>query len=310
MYELIFRNRHRFAFAFRKSIILLILALFVQYSWANPNKIRIPKLNPTVAEALKHIEPQTEYRFSWDRTFDINKIVELKSSTLSFDELMGAILKGTNKTYVVTDGFVLIKEAPQVVSPQKVSGEHVVFVSKEIERLQTIEGNVTIAESDMPAINVVVTIEGTNQSYTTTTDGRGYFVEPKLPAGDYKVNFSHLDYDAKYFIVTIKEGEDKRLEVSLFPHQNIEQVAIPVSNKIEFSSKNLTLALNSKMKQRLPAFALKTNLIYGALTTLNLGFEVRLSKRSTLDVPFSYNPWVFSDNKRLNHIMVQPEYRL
>ncbi len=53
----------------------------------------------------------------------------------------------------------------------------------------------------------------------------------------------------------------------------------------------------------------KTNLLYDATTTVNLGVEARLGVRSTLDVPVSYNPWTFSDNRQFKVIMAQPEYR-
>ncbi|MDR0295635.1 MAG: DUF3575 domain-containing protein, partial [Prevotellaceae bacterium] len=48
-------------------------------------------------------------------------------------------------------------------------------------------------------------------------------------------------------------------------------------------------------KHLLPVFALKTNILYDALTNINLGFEVRLGNYLTLDVPVNYNPWVFTD---------------
>ena len=40
----------------------------------------------------------------------------------------------------------------------------------------------------------------------------------------------------------------------------------------------------------LPKFAVKTNALYWATTTANLGFEVGLSKKLTLDVSGNYNP--------------------
>ena len=48
----------------------------------------------------------------------------------------------------------------------------------------------------------------------------------------------------------------------------------------------------------MPKFAIKTNALYWATTTANLGFEVGLSKKLTLDVSGNYNPW-----------LVQPELR-
>lgn len=59
----------------------------------------------------------------------------------------------------------------------------------------------------------------------------------------------------------------------------------------------------------MPEFAIKTNALYWATTTVNLGFEVGLSKKMTLDVSGNYNPWKFSDNKQIKHWLVQPELR-
>ncbi len=62
-------------------------------------------------------------------------------------------------------------------------------------------------------------------------------------------------------------------------------------------------------KTKLPAIGIKTNLLYDATTTLNLGAEFRLGRKLTLDVPVSYNPWTFDNNKKWKHLLVQPELR-
>jgi hypothetical protein len=56
-------------------------------------------------------------------------------------------------------------------------------------------------------------------------------------------------------------------------------------------------------------FALKTNVLYDATTTINAGMEVKLSHKLTLDVSGSYNPWEFSEYRRIKHWMMQPEFR-
>lgn len=43
-------------------------------------------------------------------------------------------------------------------------------------------------------------------------------------------------------------------------------------------------------KTYLPKFAIKTNALYWATSTPNLGFEVALAKKLTLDVSGNYNP--------------------
>ena len=55
--------------------------------------------------------------------------------------------------------------------------------------------------------------------------------------------------------------------------------------------------------------AVKTNLIYDATTTLNLGLEGRLAPRWTLDVSATWNPWTFADNRKWKQLLVQLEAR-
>ncbi len=62
-------------------------------------------------------------------------------------------------------------------------------------------------------------------------------------------------------------------------------------------------------KMVLPDMAIKSNLLYAATTTLNLGIEIGLAEKWTLDISANFNPWKFSDNVRLRHWMVQPEVR-
>lgn len=54
--------------------------------------------------------------------------------------------------------------------------------------------------------------------------------------------------------------------------------------------------------------AVKTNLLYDATTTLNLGFEFGLSEKTTLDISGNYNPWKFG-KARWRHGLIQPEFR-
>ena len=55
--------------------------------------------------------------------------------------------------------------------------------------------------------------------------------------------------------------------------------------------------------------AIKTNALYFTTATFNAGVDARLSKKWTLDVSAGYNPFTFSGNKKLKHVLVQPEAR-
>lgn len=54
---------------------------------------------------------------------------------------------------------------------------------------------------------------------------------------------------------------------------------------------------------------IKNNLLYDATLTPNLGLEIGMGKRYTLDTNVGWNPFTFSDKKSIKHWMVQPELR-
>lgn len=55
--------------------------------------------------------------------------------------------------------------------------------------------------------------------------------------------------------------------------------------------------------------AIKTNLFYDATATVNLGVEVGLAPKWTLDISGNYNAWNFKDNRKWKHWLAQPEAR-
>lgn len=57
--------------------------------------------------------------------------------------------------------------------------------------------------------------------------------------------------------------------------------------------------------------AMKTNLLYWGTTTPNVGLEVALADRWTLELEGGYNPWTFNEktNQKAKHWLVSPEVR-
>lgn len=56
-------------------------------------------------------------------------------------------------------------------------------------------------------------------------------------------------------------------------------------------------------------FALKTNIIYDATATINLGAEIGLAPKWSLDLSGNYNAWSKNDYTKWKHWMAQPEVR-
>lgn len=56
-------------------------------------------------------------------------------------------------------------------------------------------------------------------------------------------------------------------------------------------------------------FAVKTNLLYDATGTVNLGIEAGLAPRWTFDLSGNYNGWTMPQGRLYKHALVQPEFR-
>lgn len=55
--------------------------------------------------------------------------------------------------------------------------------------------------------------------------------------------------------------------------------------------------------------AVKTNILYDATTTPNLGAEMSVGKKSSVQLFYGLNPWKYGNNKKLRHWSLMPEYR-
>lgn len=56
-------------------------------------------------------------------------------------------------------------------------------------------------------------------------------------------------------------------------------------------------------------YAVKSNLLAGATATLNLGAEIGVAPKWTIDLSGSYNNWSKDENVKWKHFLVQPEAR-
>lgn len=80
------------------------------------------------------------------------------------------------------------------------------------------------------------------------------------------------------------------------------------NDKINRLAMALLFVATGWITSRAQEVAVKTNLLYDATTTLNLGVEVGLGDKMTLDISGNYNPWRFH-NFRIKHGLIQPELR-
>ncbi len=59
----------------------------------------------------------------------------------------------------------------------------------------------------------------------------------------------------------------------------------------------------------LPRWGIKTNLLYDATATINLGVEVRTGYHTSVELAGNYNNWTFKNDRKWKHYLLQPEFR-
>lgn len=56
-------------------------------------------------------------------------------------------------------------------------------------------------------------------------------------------------------------------------------------------------------------YAVKTNTLFWAVATPNIALEAAFNHKITADMQVAYNPWTYSDDRKLRFWLVQPEVR-
>lgn len=71
----------------------------------------------------------------------------------------------------------------------------------------------------------------------------------------------------------------------------------------------LSLFLFSSFMAGAQKYALKTNILYDATASPNLGVEIGIAPKWTAELSGGLNLWKFSNNKQWRHYLIQPEVR-
>jgi long-subunit fatty acid transport protein len=77
-------------------------------------------------------------------------------------------------------------------------------------------------------------------------------------------------------------------------------------NKIFFSLLLCILTISAVYSQKI---AVKSNVLYDATGTINVGGEYAINKKMSANLSVNYNGWALKEPQMWKHIMVQPEFR-
>lgn len=82
-----------------------------------------------------------------------------------------------------------------------------------------------------------------------------------------------------------------------------------MAKHVTYRLRLLIVAMLVAVSANAQQLGLKTNLLYWATTTPNVGLELQTGRKHSVQAFYGINPWKFNDNKSIRHWVVQPEYR-
>lgn len=154
--------------------------------------------------------------------------------------------------------------------------------------------------------------------YTYSIDGKHIFItrkdEPRPARQTYVLPPNRLRSSINPDATAPLSEDERRILI----RPGVDSTYNVISHTIADSILRVNLRIDSNhtnpVNHRSPAWALKTNLLYGGATlTPNLAVEIGLGRRTSLELSASYHPWKREnndpDNKKFVHSIYRPEFR-
>lgn len=296
-----------------KSLLLFILVITtIVHANAQENIIKLPLDRMPAESIIDEIKAQTPYRFILrSDELELNRTIHLTSTTISVREALDAILAGTEKSYLL-DGNYIVLPAHGIIENHAT-----------LDNPGKITGIVSNSTGDTRLIEVNVELSGSR--FHTTTDQQGAFSITGIPAGRHYLRF-HQSGKTKYVEVTVKPDTETRIEVrfSTYAYDAETQPgtiystrANPIRTPESYAAEARYIEpplpgtytfvpIDRRMRDYQPRAAIKTNFLYWATTTVNVGLELYLSPKWSLNLHTGFNPW---EKLGYKHWLVQPEVR-
>lgn len=83
-------------------------------------------------------------------------------------------------------------------------------------------------------------------------------------------------------------------------------ICLRLTKKHFVTAISLFIFINISFSQNI---GVKTNLVYWSTTTPNIGVELALSNKKSIDIVTGLNTFTFNNNRKLKHLIIQPDIR-
>ncbi len=276
------KYRHAAAIWVSRAFIAAVLIAMPPAAMAlgqNP-QISIYGTDIPVGDLIRRIEIQSGYTFAYNKSaLDLSRRVTLHASQADMKDVLNQVLKDSGFTYIL-------------------SNKHIILLP--------------VKEQDGKQQTVQIPPSPRAQARQETAQSTLNAETPMFPAHSQPVAEPVAVQTTPLHDLPVVKAEEAYVEIvddqvyMVIPGQQIVSMGDMATKA---SSMTEPLDLKTPNIPQSPRWALKTNLLLDATTTMNLGFEVRISPRWTMELTGSYNPWSWANNRKWKSIIVQPEFR-
>lgn len=290
MYFTATKYRNKSSLLKKMSLLCIALVLAITAGIAQEQRITFSRQDISRREAVNQIKNQTGYYFAINHTsFNDNAPVYFTSLTLPLREAMNQLLSGTNLTFMIKDSQILI------------------FGTGDEEMKEDIKEEKKVTSS-VPYTPPVYNYreDRRNSSYIPGFDQEVKAFNNKRYNSDLNRQQNTLINRSSVTTETLKRETRKSATGG---RSRVQSHQLPL-----IYTDNILPDYSSYLRGPSSRFAVKVNAVYGlAALTPNLGLEVGLSPKTTLDLTVGWNPFnkegTEESNKKFNHLLIKPELR-
>ena len=272
------------------SLVLTLLLCASTLHAQDDRHIRLAGEQFTIGELIQGIEQQADITImNVSPNVNRGEVVRHTASPEFIRDVVDQVLAGTAHVFRSSATYTVI-----VVERTDAGGRRVfeqVFVDTATGRITGIDdifGDAALGARAGTIEDMLVTQVLSGRTYTYHSSGTYTIIT---------VMVSDMGrYVPRHIVVDMATGQVVPIERLLTPHLR----AIPTEDLFD---------VFRFPTDYFPRFAIKTNLLYAATTTPNLGVEFFLNRYLTLDLSVGWNPFRWEDNVKFAHLMVQPTLR-
>lgn len=193
-------------------------------------KISLDMKNSSMVDIINAIRNISDYRFLYSvNELDRYGMRDFRVVDAALSELMDELLRGTDLSYEIENGVVMITPGPQQPQPNARAQQ---------PQTVTVAGSVK-DQRGMPVIGATVVVKGTTRGTATDAGGNFRFTTPRIP--DMVVVFSYVGMKTLEVAYTGQASIDVTMEADT---QAIDQVVVTgifLRDKVTFTGSETTL---------------------------------------------------------------------